>query len=168
MWFLYLIHRIAISHDILPRSFVEAVNLHSFSIRTGNTLTVFSSQGCAIGEPEVAGAAFVDLKLDGAGPYFLLALNVVENAAVTRLSFARSKGSFTPLEFGFEVVILIVLFGDDVAHLRAGDVDHAMLYLKYVVGIVVQTLALDQCVEAAQIRTVEQNDGRAMRWDTLR
>src|ERR1700744_864892 len=167
MRFLYLIHGIAISHDILPRSFVKAVDLYRFSIGTGYALAVFSRQGSAICEPEVAGAAFVDLKFDGARPHFLLALNVVENAAVARLSCARSKGSFTPLEFGFEVVILIVLLGDDVAHFRAGDVDHAMLYLKYVVGVVVQPLALDKRVEAAEVRTIEQNDGRAMRRNPL-
>src|SRR5260370_271346 len=49
--------------------------------------------------------------------------------------------------------------------------DHAILNLEHMVGIGVQPLALQKCVEVLQVRAVEQNDRRLMRryrlWNRL-
>ena len=98
-------------------------------LRLGNR-----SQRCAIGHPEIARAAFVDLKLDRTRPNFIGPLNVVENAAVARLAVPRSKGPLAPFEFGAQVVILVLLFSDEVTEFSSRDMDGAIFQVKTWLG----------------------------------
>jgi hypothetical protein len=75
----------------------------------------------------------------------------VENRIVRTNSFSglHRNGSLdllsivvvTPLELGAQVVVLVLLLGDDVALLLAGDMNDALPYLKDVAGIGVQPRA---------------------------
>ena len=81
---------------------------------------------------------------------------------------ARGKGSLAPFEFGFQIVVLEILFGDDIAEFRAGDVNDSMLHLKNVIGIAIQPFALEECVETVEVVAIEEDHGRAMRGNTFR
>ncbi len=83
-----LVDGVAKADDVFRWALVEVIDLERAAGRSGDALTVFSGEGGAVGHPEIAGAAFGDLELDGAWPDFLFALDVVEDAAVAGLAFA--------------------------------------------------------------------------------
>src|ERR1035437_2648966 len=112
------------------------------------------------GHPEVARAALVDLELDRARPHLVGTPDVVEDAAVARLAVARSKSALAPLELGAQIVVLVLLLGDDVAHLLARDVDQPLLDLKDVAGVGIQPGTRQKRVELVQGRAVKQDDCR--------
>src|SRR5271155_1377775 len=170
--FFQLIGRVAKAGHAFDFALIEAVDPGRFAFGPGDAcagLSVWTntSQRCAIGHPEIARAAFVDLKLDRARPHLIGTLNVVENAAVARLAVPRSKGSLAPFEFGAQIVILVLLFSDEVTELSSGDMDNAILHSEDMVGIGVQAIAAQDCVELIQILAVEEKDGWAVRRNVL-
>jgi hypothetical protein len=158
---------IADASDVGKGALVEVRDEESGAWRAGDTLAVASSEGSAVRHPEVAGAALVDLELDGAGPDLLFALDVEEDAAVASLTLALQEGAFAPLEIGAEVEVLVGVAGDDVSEAVTGDVDDAFLDLEDVVGVGVEALAADEGFKVAEVVAVEQNDRRLVRRDLL-
>src|ERR1700733_9295281 len=74
VWFFQFIDRVTKTSHVFEFAFVNAVYLRRFSVRSRDAYTGLSvwanrSQRGAIGHPEVAGATFVDLKLDGTRPH---------------------------------------------------------------------------------------------------
>ncbi len=136
--------------------------LSAFPGRPGDTLAIFSGESSAVGHPEIASAAFVDLKFNGTRPYFLIALHVIENAAIAGLPFPWGKCSLTPLEFGLQIVVLKILFRDDVAHLGTGDVNDSVFHTEDMIGIAIQSFTLDKHVEAIEIVAIEQDHSWTM------
>ena len=55
---------------VLKFPFVEAIDLQCASGRSCDALSVFAGECRAVGHPKIAGAAFVDLKLDRTRPDF--------------------------------------------------------------------------------------------------
>jgi hypothetical protein len=159
---------IADAGDVGEDALVEVRDEEGGPGGASDTLAVASSEGGAVGHPEVAGAPFVDLELDGAGPDLLFALNVEEDAAVASLALALEEGAFAPLEISAEVEVLVGVAGDDVSEAVAGDVDGAVLDLEDVVGIGVEALAADEGFKVAEVVAVEENDSGLVRRDLLR
>src|ERR1019366_2704912 len=122
---LHFVGRVAIAGNVLPLSLVEAVDLLGLALRACNAHAIVAGQRCSICHPEVARAALVDLKLHRPRPDLVRSLNVVENAAVASLAGARRKRAFSPLELGPQVVVLVLLLSDEIAHLRPRYVDDA-------------------------------------------
>ena len=151
-----------LTSPLLKRSILDALPSGSVTRAPGFPVRTNTSQRCAIGHPEIARAALVDLKLDRARPHLVGTLNVVENAAIARLALPRSKGSLAPFEFGAQIVILVVLFSDDVTEFSSGDMNNAMFHSEDMVGIGVQAIAAQECIELIQILAVEVKGGWAV------
>ena len=158
---------IAGAGDVGEGALVEVGDEEGRPWGAGDTLAVAPREGGAVGHPEVAGAAFVDLELDGAGPNLLFTLHIEEDAAVASLALALEEGAFAPLEISAEVEVLVGVARDDVAEAIAGDVDDAVLDLEDVVGVGVEALAADEGVKIAEVVAVEENDGGLVRRDIL-
>src|ERR1035437_1619768 len=109
---------IAKASDVFEFTVVEAVDARPFPRRTNYARSVRTCKLRTIGHPEIARAALVDLELDRPRPHLVFALNVVENAAVARLSLARRKCTLAPLELGAKIIVLVLLFCDEVPEFR--------------------------------------------------
>src|SRR5258708_6976694 len=155
MRLLHLSHRIAIPAHVLRSPFAKATVLHRIPRRSSDSRAILAGQGRSVCHPEIAGAPLHNLKLDRLWPDLLLALHVVEDAAIASLALAASIGSLSPLELRAQVKVLILLLRNDVTHLFARDMDHALLYLKHMIRIGVQPLALQKRVKVLEIRAIK-------------
>jgi hypothetical protein len=163
------IGRVAKGGHIFEFALVEAVDLGHFSFGSGDALAGLSvwanrSQRCAICHPEIAGVAFVYLKLDRARPNFIETLNVVENAAVAGLALPRNKCSLAPFEFGAQIVILVLMFSDEVTEFGSRHMHDAIFHREDMVVIRVQANTVQECIELIQILC--QSDAPAAWWET--
>ncbi len=160
MRFLQLIGTVAIADNVSPRTFVEAIDLRRFSVRTSYAHTVLAGESRAVGHPEVTRASLVDLELDRPRPDLVGTLDVVENAAVSRQASLRRKGGLAPLEFSSQVTILVLMFGDEVSYLFAGDLDDPFFHREDMTWIGVEPGARQVHVELVKIPAVKQNHRR--------
>ncbi len=81
-----------------------------------------------------------------------------EDAAVARGLRAGSMGLLAPLELDDEVVILVLLLGDEAAKNLSRDSDRPVLYAKDVFGVLVLAELRQVGVEARQVLAVEELD----------
>ena len=154
---LKLAGRVAEADDVLLGAFADVTDVFSPAWRSGDAFAVGPGQRGSVGHPEVAGLAFLDLELDGAGPNLGLALNVVEDAAVPGLCGALAEGALAPLEVGAQVEAMEGLLGDNVAHLVAGNVDDSVFDRKDVLRIAVQATSAEEGIKLRKIGAMEEN-----------
>jgi hypothetical protein len=144
---------------VFLRTLADAVDPQCLAGRAGHPHSIHAGKRAAIRHPEIAGATFQDLKFDRGRPNLLLASDVIENAAVARLTIARRISRLSPFEFRSQIVVRILLLGDDVAHVLSGNMDDTVLYLEDMIGIVVQSLVFNEGVEGGEIVAIEQDNG---------
>src|SRR5262249_51810226 len=110
----------------------------------------------------VTGSTFDHLILDGSGPDLVRTYNVEENPAVARLTLTRRMSRLAPLKFGAQVIILVLIFRDEVAVFAARNVQQAVMHLEHLLRIVVRSFAFEKLVETVKVPAVEQSDHSAV------
>src|SRR6266852_1707462 len=169
MRFLQLAHRITVSRHVIPRAFADAINFQRRSWRPGHAHTVAPGDRSSICHPEISGSALDNLNLHRSRPNLLFALHVIQDPAVTRLSLPWSVRAFTPLEFRAQIVIRKLFLRNYVTEFLSRNMNRPVLDAKDLIGIVVEPILLQKCIELGQVMAVEQNHGLPMWWDvTLR
>jgi hypothetical protein len=155
VWLLYFASGITIAGDILPGSFAETRRLHvligTHFLLACDQLTL-DLEASAFDQPDVTSTTLNNLELEGTGPKTFQwskqrACYVVQDSAVPGLPHTVQIGFVAPLEFGAQVVILIFLLGHDAAKIIPGYVNHPLLHLEDLIGVVIQSFRFEQDIE---------------------
>src|SRR5437660_1124220 len=145
-----LILRITVARHIFPWPFAK-------TIETALVLSfTFHGEAGFADQNDIAGAAFNHLELDGVRPDLVLSVYMKQHAAIARLIFSWLMCVLAPAKHHVQIVVVVLLLGDEVAELRTGNMYRSVLDAKDMIGIVVLPVLLEIRVESVKVFAVKQ------------